>query len=79
MQREILVKLPVELVDRLDRRARECGAPRSALIRAAVEQLVAHTAGEDIDSQIDAGSPRQPQDDTWGDASVRSMIREEPW
>ena len=65
MHRETLAKLPVELVDRLDRLAGESNVPRSALIRSAVERCISESTDGDIDRKIIAGYTAQPQSDTW--------------
>jgi predicted transcriptional regulator len=78
-EREILVQLPAELVDLLDRRARERNTSRSALMRMALERLVVDGLEESIDQRIIAGYAKKPQGDISGDETLRSMIREEPW
>ena len=79
MRRETLVQLSDELVDLLDRRARELGTSRSALIRRAVERFLSDAVREDIDRRIIEGYTRYPQEEVWGDEPLRALIRDEPW
>ena len=52
MQRRILMQLPVELLDQLDRLARACDVPRAALIQAAIDDLVSDATEHGIDQRI---------------------------
>jgi len=79
MRRETLVQLSDELVDRLDREARDRGVSRSAVIREAVEAHLASAIHDEIDRQIVAGYTKHPPEDIWGDGPARAMIEAEPW
>jgi metal-responsive CopG/Arc/MetJ family transcriptional regulator len=79
VRRETLVQLSDELLDVLDRRARELNTSRSALIRQAIERFLADAVSDDIDRRIVEGYTKFPQEDIWGDAPLRALIQAEPW
>lgn len=69
---QTIVQLTEDLVAGLDARAQREGVSRSAVIRAAVEQLLAEDREADLDRQIVEGYQRSPQGgvfdrDEWGD------------
>lgn len=63
-----MVQLTDELVERLDREAQKAGVSRSALIRDAIEELLASSRETLLSEQIVAGYKRSPQGepDAWG-------------
>jgi metal-responsive CopG/Arc/MetJ family transcriptional regulator len=79
VRRETLVQLADDLVELLDRRARELGTSRSALIRIALEQFLADARREGIDRRIVEGYTKHPPGDIWGDAPLRALIQAESW
>lgn len=69
---QTIVQLTEDLVEALDARASREGVSRSAVIRAAVEQLLAQDHEAELDRQIIEGYQRAPQGgefdrDEWGD------------
>ena len=77
---QTLVQLTPELLKELDAyRHRTGAASRSDVIREAIARLLAEDREARIDAQIVAAYQRQPPEDIWGDAFVRSVIEAEPW
>jgi Arc/MetJ-type ribon-helix-helix transcriptional regulator len=77
-----MVQLTEDLVEVLDREAAERGVSRSAVIREAIEEHLAHSREQLIGHQIVEGYTRIPPatPDEWGDpeamldASVRELM-----
>jgi hypothetical protein len=63
-----MVQLTTELVDRLDGEARRQGVSRSALIRQAIETMLAAARDQSVARQIVEGYQRMPPatPDEWG-------------
>ena len=79
MQRRIVMQLPVELLDQLDRLARKCDVPRAALIRAAVDDLVSDAAEHGLDQRIVARLTKETPVPAWEDGSSVPSSSEETW
>jgi predicted transcriptional regulator len=79
MRRQTIVQLSDELIERLDREARQRGISRSRLIREAVEEHLSASTHDEIDRQIVESYTRLPQEDLWGDEPAIAMIEAEPW
>jgi len=79
VRRETLVQLSDELIERLDRQARERGVSRSTLIRDAIEEHLAASTHDELDRQIVEAYTKDPPDDIWGDDPAIAMIEAEPW
>ena len=78
MQRRIVMQLPVELLDQLERLARACNVPRATLIWAAIDDLVSDASEHGLDQRIVARLAREKPAPAWEDGSVPSSI-EETW
>jgi metal-responsive CopG/Arc/MetJ family transcriptional regulator len=78
MQRRIVMQLPVELLDQLDRLASACDVPRAALIRAAIDDLVSDAAEHGLDQRIVARLAKETPTPALEDGSVSSS-GEETW
>jgi metal-responsive CopG/Arc/MetJ family transcriptional regulator len=79
---QTLVQLTQTLLRRLDERAAREGRSRSALIRDAIEDYLYDEEEAEISRQIVEGYERIPETEeeiAWAEASLREMIREEPW
>ena len=79
VRRRFHIQLPVDLLEKLDHRARRLRTSRSALIREALERSLAEPTDDEIDRQIVEGYTRHPPEEAWGDAPVRALIQAEPW
>ena len=78
MQRRIVMQLPVELLDQLDRLARACDVPRATLIRAAIDDLVSDASERGLDQRIVARLAKETLAPAWEEGSVPSSS-EETW
>jgi metal-responsive CopG/Arc/MetJ family transcriptional regulator len=77
-RREVLVQLDGDLVEALDRIARERDTNRSELLRRVTRLLVDAVDEQKADAELIAAYRRHPQDPEWIDALVRASLENWP-